>query len=400
MPVQSKIPNTDPQSVPQPTDTLHVPPIPDDDAAAHAHLETYLEDVLRNRKTIALENLDYLRRLENRSQNDVCDNRFSKLIASSTLSSHRSHPENDISLRHIAIMSIAYGYDPETFMGQSLSLRDARNTPSREVQELFHALEGSYSMAFFSTGAQPGSAPRSQEAPITTSVITFFLDPDQSDKSKMTALAFINCSMDEYRELTGSLGSQTDSRHIREIYTRAAGSQGLRAQCLYRGELEIVHPGGHIADVTLRQQGGADRIHLQMRVCVPDSVTRYPGGLATMQSVSKNGDLLIPSIQTAILSRKQIVIPINALSKYLYLSEPPQIDLKQETPTIVAYMKDLYTDDPNNPLACLSEEDKQFMLESFIERKLNSALHRSQLTAFDISAEMDTVCADELSARR
>lgn len=135
----------------------------------------------------------------------------------------------------------------------------------------------------------------------------------------------------------------------------------------------------------------------------------YRGGLATMMSSSR-GQEHMPCIQSALLMRGKTVkvartstsetttipkcgldiIQPELLASKLYLA-PPEIGLGPEIEKIVAYMRFLFSkDDKNDPIADLSDSDKKFCLETFVEKQLTESLRRNILSYYKLSLQMDS----------
>ena len=168
-------------------------------------------------------------------------------------------------------------------------------------------------------------------------------------------------------------------------------------KCFYEGRMTLTD---RIAEVTLRQVKGSDVIHLYMhnRAANSSAGSSYKGGLATMMSTSR-GEEHMPCIQAVILSRRGFSMAREELATHLFL-EPPKVNLREETKAIIAYMKALFPgEDADNPLSQLSEADKAYVLESYIEKKLTEGIKHNVLGYYKVSTEMDSdlykaVCRD------
>lgn len=85
------------------------------------------------------------------------------------------------------------------------------------------------------------------------------------------------------------------------------------------------------------------------------------------------------------------------------LFQPPKVNLKKEVATIVEYMKELFfKDDTTSFFASISEEDKVYMLHSFVEKKVADAIRQNMMEYFKISTDMDAavykaLCQDQKS---
>ena len=108
-----------------------------------------------------------------------------------------------------------------------------------------------------------------------------------------------------------------------------------------------------------------------------------------MMSVSR-GNVQMPCVQAVAISKYGFgSVAREELAAHLFL-EPPVIQLQEETREIAAHMKLLYPGEgTDNPLSQLSEEYKQGMLESFIEKKLNKVIKRNVLAYYMVSPDMD-----------
>ena len=99
----------------------------------------------------------------------------------------------------------------------------------------------------------------------------------------------------------------------------------------------------------------------------------------------------MPCVQAAILSRRGFTgVAREELAQLLFL-EPPEVELRDETRAIVAYMKALFpSDGADTPLSQMPDDDRTFMLESYIEKKLTEVIRRNVLGYYKISTEMDS----------
>ena len=68
---------------------------------------------------------------------------------------------------------------------------------------------------------------------------------------------------------------------------------------------------------------------------------------------------------------------------------PPKVSLKDEVEAIVEWMGILYGNG-ESVAAALSDEDKKYCLEVFIEKKISEVLKRNALSYYKIPLQMDS----------
>ena len=381
-----------------------------EDIAAIPSLDDKVDEIVENRNAIVMTNMDYIQRKRGLTQARMCNVDLEGTPQPPQMAAYKQVGK-DIPYRTVVRLATAYGYTPEQLYGQLLEQVDANGfalnkTPPRPMKE-YRKYLGTYSMAYFATDAKLGGNKRSTARAMAVGVMSVFFSSTVDGAPSLDVLAFTNCTPEEQNQLIEAVREaerKGNVRAIRQCYETVAtvkkpGSNDMpRIKCFYAGCMTLTD---RIAQITLHQVEGSDEIHVYLhnRAANSSEGSEYKGGLATMMSTSR-GEEHMPCIQAVILSKRGFCIAKEELAKYLFL-EPPKVDLQEETKSIISYMKALFPGkDAKDSLSQLPVEDKAFMLESYIERKLTEVIKRNVLGYYKISTEMDSdlykaVCRDQ-----
>lgn len=375
-----------------------------------SHLQTLdekVDEMVENRNEIVVHNIEYILQQKKITQAEMCTCKLENTPHASQVAAYKKKGK-DIPFRTITRIAVAYGYTPEQLCSQLLDQTKSRGynpdkLPPRHGDE-YNKYHGTYHMAYFSTDAKLGSNKRTTARALAYGVLSIYPGNAVDGVPTLRVAAFSNCTEQERDTLIRRISNaeaQNSSRGIWTCYEKAAFVQNQngempRQKCFYEGEMTLTE---RVAEITMRQVRGSDVVHIELhnRAANSSEGSRYKGGLATMMSTSRGAEHM-PCIQAVILSKRGFDhIAKEELANMLFL-EPPKVDLQEETKSIISYMKALFpNDDTDTPISHLSDSDKAFVLESFIEKKLTEVIKRNVLGYYKVSTEMDseiykTVC--------
>lgn len=348
-----------------------------------------IEDaIIENRNSIAIHNIDYIIQKHHLTQAAMCK-QLNDSPKSTQISNYRKIG-TDIPFRTIARIGAAYGYTPEQMYSQLL---DQNNEEIRTAMKLLHRTNdeyqkyvGTYHMAYFRNDAKLGNNKRTTDRSLSFGVLTIYPDSTANNSSRLLVAALTNCVDNDTRvNLVHRLKDAIACKNFRSILPLYEKIATLHPDCgtyFYQGELILTE---RITEITLRQTQGMDVVHMQMlnRAANSSSGKQYQGGLAAMLSTSR-GEEHMPCVQTALLSRRGFEgIQKESVAEELRMGIV-NIELKDSACDILHYAMNLL----GNPI--LSERDKQFLLESYIEKHLTEKIRSNVLSYFKISAEMDS----------
>lgn len=369
------------------------------------HLETLdekVDEMVENRNEIFIHNLEYILQQKNMTQAAMCEEKLGNTPLSPQITGYKKKGK-DIPYRTIARIATAFEYTPEQMTGQLLDQAGGRGyavdkIPSRPSDE-YKKYYGTYHMAYFGNDAQLGNNKRSTARALRFGLLTVYPGNAVDGIPTLHVAAFTNCTDEERETLvncTRNAESQGGGRAYRACYEKVATAhQGdnremPRLKCFYEGELKL---NERMAEITMRQVKGVDEVHIRLhnRAANSSEGSEYKGGLAAMLSNSR-GEEHMPCVQSVILSKRGFAgVAKEELANRLFM-ESPQINIQDEIKSIVTYMKALYpSEETENPLSQLSEADKAFMLETYIEKKLTDVVKRNVVGYYKISTAMDSV---------
>ena len=381
-------------------------------------LSTRMERLTENRCEVFLHNVACLCKKYHLSQSQLCSDKLKGLVSSAQFTNFKKKGR-DIPVSVIALVAGAFGLTMEELCGQLLDQpgqKAAPATPDRPLEE-YGKYIGTYDMSYFDTAAPLGRNTGTTADSLDRAVLTIYGRQDNNGMPIFRVMAIFNCTPEERSRVTSAMehmdSGVADPGGVRELYIRAvtAESESGRGRAhlknLYEGELRLED---HLSEVMLHQCHGGDSVHIlaHNRAAQSSDGKLYRGGLATVMSMSRGAEHM-PCVQTAILMRSKpsrtIVngverketstcvldaFPPEVLASRLYLA-PPEIDFSKESQVIIQYMRLLFTQgEEGSPVAMLSDTDKAFCLENFVERKLTEASRRNLLSYYKLSLEMDS----------
>ncbi len=366
-------------------------------------LDARVDAMVNNRNEVAIHNLDFILSQQGISQAKMCRDVLEGTPQPPQIAVYRSR-DKDIPFRTVARIGMAYGYTPEEMYGQLLDHTGGQGLtpaglPLRPAGEC-GKFPGTYQMAFFATDARQGSNNRTLSRALSFGVLSIYLEPGTERNPRLRAAALLNCTEEEKKRLLSCLADaerKGGGRAVRTCYEQIAGQsraqepllEPRRMKCFYEGEVLLTE---RMVQLTLLQVRGSDLVQMALhnRAAASSEGSPYKGGLATMMSTSR-GEEHMPCIQAAILSRRGFDhMAREELAELLFL-EPPKMEFQGEIQSICTYMKTLFrSESGEGMLSQLSEEDRCFLLESFVSKKLSDVLRRNVLEYYKVSIEQDS----------
>lgn len=372
----------------------HEPPVrvltPEDFASTDT-LEEKMKRLENNRYQIAMHNMDYIRRQRNISQKDMCEIELQGTPTSSQMSAYRA-ARQPIPYRTIVRMATAYGYTPEQLTGQLLDTEAQTEPLSPQLATDYQKYLGQYSVAYFNPDSALGENQRSMARSLSFGVMTIYRYEEDGENGLRVA-ALLNAKEEVCRSLLALLeeDTETDPQRLydRVVMKAMREDTNERQKCYYRGTFVLQ---GNMAELTLRQVHGNDVavLRLHNRAANASAGSAYKGGLAILLSNSRGREHM-PCVQAAVLSRRGFShVALEELAQYLLL-QPPQVDLRAAAKDIMLYVKTLFPDEGTKyPLRQLSDEDKAYLLERYMEKKLTDSIRCNVASYYKVSTEMDS----------
>lgn len=343
-----------------------------------------VDRMVENRSTVFLHNVDHLCKKFDIKQARLCEDKLEGLLYSTQLSGYKKKGK-DIPLRTMALVGAAFGYTLEQMCGQLLDREEVRvrvgdKTAPRPHEE-YQSYKGTYEFAYFA-----GEEASTTAASLAEGVLTVYLGNAVDGVATLMVEAMLDCSPEEKQNLLNRLHlaeKQESGRVISCIYEKEAEQDLSR---YYRGRLELTDRN---ATFTLHQQKGSDSLGIVLRNRVAaNGGESYRGGLGTMSS-SAWGPEQTPCVRAVALSRGGFRLEApEELAEHLLLA-PAEVELGQEMRDIIAYMRMVLTAGEASPLGALHREDQDFLMESFVTRKLTQILKRSVCGYYQVSLDQD-----------
>ena len=372
-----------------------------EDFRDEVNLDARVQAMMENRYEIVIRNVEYLLRKHGISQAEMCSKYLGNTPQPPQMTAYKKEGR-DIPYRVIVRIGTAFGYTPEQLSGQLLELSEgggqAGGGVSPRPYDEHMKYKGTYRMAYFNTDAALGDNRRTAARDLATGLLTVYPGDTVDGVPTLHVLAFSSCSEAEQEDLLPKIDSamaQRNNRGILTCYMKAAASDGnggeaSRMKYLYEGELRLTERS---AEITMHQVRGSDVVHICLHNKAANSSDGhdYVGGMGTMMSISR-GEEHAPCIEAVILSRKGFANTAREeLAAALFL-EPPTVKMEKETADIITYTRALFpSEDSDNPLAHLSNADKEYMLNAFIEKKIIEVIKRNFLRYYKVSSHMDSV---------
>lgn len=374
-------------------------------------------DLMENQDVVFLRNVEYLRNLSKLNQRELCEDKLQGYISPAQFATYKQ--EGKLIPRH-AIMAVAAAYGLtfgdlcETIIGVAPPpIPVPVPAPSRPVKEYEKCL-GTFDIAYFDPSKPVGENREVTEDSISFGVMAVYSTKTAMGMSQFHVDAIIPCTSEQRNSVATCVedaetrkNTDTIRKNIEKIANSNGdfgGSSGLSH--LYVGNIELTE---QMMEIKLNQVNGRDVIHLMTHNRVKDSSEgkEYLGGLATMMSVSRGAEHM-PCVQAVLLSRgikkksvnevtqKTETCPASRfeffsaekLASMIYFA-PPKVSLRDEVEAIVEWMGILYGNG-ESVAAALSDEDKKYCLEVFIEKKISEALKRNALSYYKIPLQMDS----------
>lgn len=383
-------------------------------------LSERMEMMVENRCEVFIHNVDFLCKRHKLSQAKLCSEKLKNNISPPQLTGYKRRGR-DIPLSVMALVASAFNLTIEEMCGQLLD--HANDTADEEWNKAGRSIEeylkyvGTYDIAYFDTSAPIGQNIGPTADTMSRAVLTIYVIYNAIGTPSFHVTAIFNCTAEERQKIANYMQNVNFSNNasvVREYYETVVSNIPKddttisRMKCLYDG---TIHLTDRMIEITLHQVRGNDIVHLlaHNRAANSSDGKPYRGGLATMMSSSR-GQEHMPCIQSALFMRGKTIkvaraatsetttiqkcgldiIQPELLASKLYLA-PPVIGLGQEIEKIVAYMQLLFSqDDKNAPISDLSDSDKKFCLETFVEKQLTESLRRNILSYYKLSLQMDS----------
>lgn len=401
-------------------DTGPVKVLQAEDLVGCKSLSERMEMMVENRCEVFMHNVAFLCKKHKLSQAQLCTVKLENNISPPQLTGYKRRGR-DIPLSVMALVAGAFNLTIEEMCGQLLD--QTNDTAEEDWPKAGRTIEeylkyvGTYDVAYFDTSAPIGQNVGPTSDAMARGVLTIYVTYNAIGTPSFHVTAIFNCTHEERQKIANYMESVdffNNASVVREYYEKVVSnipepaSPVSRMKCLYDGN---IHLTDRMVEITLHQVRGNDVVHLlaHNRAANSSDGKLYRGGLATMMSSSR-GQEHMPCIQSALLMRGKTVkveqagmsgpvkisksglefIQPELLASKLYLA-PPVIELGQEIEKIVAYMKVLFSqEDKNGPISALSDSDKKFCLETFVEKQLTESLRRNILSYYKLSLHMDS----------
>lgn len=353
-------------------------------------LDSVVSALEKNRYQVVMHNMDWIRQQRDISQNRMCNTDLQGYPTPSRMSEFRTQAK-DIPYHLIIRMAAAYGYTPEELAGQLLDLAKAGAPPLSRPEKEYQKYVGTYYAAYFNTDPELGNNCREPHRSLCYGVISVYWRTP-TEREGIPVIALFNVSYESCMKLVDQL-KKVSKKDPLSVYKQMVSCLGKEKghsflRCIYEGNLSL---NAQTAELTLWQRHGNDALHLRLhnRAANSSEGKNYKGGLAVMLSNSR-GKEHMPCAQVGLLSRRGFShVTQEELAKWL-LFRPPKVNVKKEVDTIVDYMKALFfSDEKNSFFASISEEDKVYMLNSFVEKKVADAIRQNVMEYFKVSTDMD-----------
>lgn len=366
------------------------------DLPADATLESKTNLLMENRNEIVIHNLEYILKRENISQAAMCQDVLDNSPHPSQLSIYKK-AGTEIPFWFVARVAAAYNYTPEQMYGQLLDRTDSFQHVAKKLaprpEGEYQKYIGTYHLAYFSTEAKPGSNTRSTARSLTYGLLTVYPGSTVDGVLQLHVSTYTHFASQEdrdglLRQIRIAENAQ-NYRSIRTCYEKFASERPHRAKYFYEGCLTLSE---EISEITLDQFKGSDVIHIHLlnRAAHSSEGSLYKGGLGAMLSTSRGAEHQ-PCVQSCILSRRGFDgMAKEAVGEALRM-EPAHFDLQNGVKSIMDCVKDLFPRNGSETLpSALSDEYKEYMLKSLIEKIVTEAIRSNILTCFKVTAEMDS----------
>lgn len=375
--------------------------------------------MVENRYDIFIRNVDFLRKKHNLSQAELCQNQLEGMLSSPQLTGYKTRGRT-IPLEVISLIASSFKLSMEEMCGQLLEdnaqIADTDESEMGRPVEEYEKYTGTYDLAYFDTSKPLGENFSPVADSLNYAVMTIYPTSNAVGIKTFHATAIFNCTLEERQKIAGLLEEVNLSKDGNRVYKcfedaiRSLMSDPpdySRMKCLYTGEIHLTE---RMSELTLGQVKGSDVVHLMAhnRPAASSEGKKYKGGLGTMMSVSRGAEHM-PCVQAVLMMRKIHTEvagegrPSRKLttSRFEYYSKeqiasllrmaPPKIEIKEELDAVIAYTKSLYMQSENQQaIANLSDEDKRFCLENFVQKKLSDSLQRNILSYYKVALQMDS----------
>lgn len=346
-----------------------------------------VEMMVENRNAVFIRNLDYLCKKHEIKQARLCEDKLEQLIHSAQLSTYKKTGK-DIPMRVMSLVASAFGYTIEQLCGQLLEEEEVKTYVSdahalRPFEEYRNFL-GIYEVAYFSDSDRAIARPGNAAACLEKGLLTVYLTSAANSVPVVKAELMLGCSPNEKDKLMSQLLDAERKGGDRAFVCAYETAAKNCAERYCKGEL-LLTPASAI--LRLQQQRGNNEltITLHNRAGMAKSYDAYCCGLGTL-SHSSTGEYQIPRVQAIALSMQGFdSIPPAELAEHLLLT-PATVHLDNEVKEIITYMHFI---EDRSTADFLSEADLDFLLESFMTRKMAQIMKRSVCSSFAVTWERD-----------
>lgn len=376
-------------------------------------LDQKVDQLVENRCTVFIKNYAFLLEKEGITQAQFCD-KYLENYPSPTQMAGFKKKGKDIPLRTMIRIATAFGKSLEEMTGTLLYDSSPEPVSPIENYSEYRKYCGTFDLAYFDTSAKLGSNKRLTPESLNYAVMTICPFANEVGVTKYSAIALFHCTEIERQVLYGFLEGVDllhESSKVMKIYEKVAKAQDehdTHAKYLYHGSLSLE---GQFAEITMHQMFGSDFVHLLMhnRAASSSQGKKYSGGLAAIMSTSR-GEEHMPCLQAGLISKPQydtrsVGDPVGGdktlLDAFPFLSKetiasklffaPPRIEIGSEVKDVLTYMKSLFPDDDaQSPFSSMSDQDKQYCVESYVSKKLSDVVRKNLLSYYKLSLSMDS----------
>lgn len=371
--------------------------------------------MMENRCTIFIKNYKYLLQKSGKTQAQFCRDVLADSPSPQLLAGYKKE-DKDIPLRTMIRIATAFDKTLEEMTGTLLDGSMERHPVMPNNQSEYEKYCGTYDFVYFSTSEPLGMNHKSTPESLNYAVMTICAAVNEVGSMNYLVYGLFHCTEAErqmlYNYMKGKnlLNSASDvlDSYRKVAESRSAPGQESRVKYLYEGTFRL---DSSMAEISMHQVKGSDfvRILMHNRAAKSSEGKRFSGGMAVMTSVSR-GEEHMPCTQAGMFSvpkyamqteqnpndRKMVLqsafahLSKEKIAEKLYLM-PPKVSLEQEAKDLFAYIRMfLPEEDVSTPLTEMSEEDKLYCVESYIEKKLTDIVRRNILSYYKLSLKMDS----------
>lgn len=370
--------------------------------------------MMENRCTIFIKNYEYLLKQSGLTQAQFCREMLNDYPSPQLLAGYKK-ARKDIPLRTMIRIAAAFDKTLEEMTGTLLDGSQIQKVEPADQAE-FKKYCGVYDYAYFSTSSPLGENFKPTPEALNYAVITICAVVNEIGSLSYRAYGLFHCTEAERQMLCGYLKGVNlfnEAPKVQKCYQQVAESKSgpaeeLRVKYLYAGSFRL---DKSMAEITMNQVHGEDVVHIRMhnRAAKSSEGKKFSGGMAVMMSSSR-GEEHMPCVQAGVFSAPKYEVQTGhnpnekteillaafpylqkeQLAEKLYMT-PPKVTLGTEAKDLLSYIKMfLDTDGVPTPLTEMSDDDKQYCVETYIEKKLTDVLRRNILSYYKLSLKMDS----------